>query len=92
MVNPACEKVFGYSEDELVGKNVTRIMPEPYQSEHPNYIAEYLRTGKKSILGSIGREAEARRKDGTVFPVELSVSEVRLGKQAGSLRRITHPF
>jgi PAS domain S-box-containing protein len=73
-VNPATERLFGYSARDLIGQNVTILMPEPYRSEHDGYIRSYLETGIKRIMG-IGREVSGRRKDGTIFPVHLSVSE-----------------
>ena len=76
-VNPAAERAFGYSRDELIGRNVSMLMPSPYREEHDRHIERYLRTGKARIVG-IGREVEAQRKDGTVFPADLAVSEVRL--------------
>jgi len=74
--NRAAEALFGYSADEIRGKNVSVLMPEPYRSEHDGYIKRYLETGEKKIIG-IGREASARQKNGDFFPIDLSVGEIR---------------
>src|SRR5690349_2862549 len=76
-MNPAAVKIFGYEPSELIGKNVKLLMPSPYQEQHDHYIAKYRETGKAQIIG-IGREVSGRRKDGSIFPMDLSVSEVRL--------------
>jgi PAS domain S-box-containing protein len=76
--NPAAERIFAYSAGELIGHNVRMLMPAPYDKEHDQYLANYLQTGIKKIIG-IGREVRGLRKDGTEFPLSLSVSEVVLG-------------
>lgn len=89
--NPAAERLFGYSEAEVLGRNVHILMPSPYQEEHEAYLARYLATGVRTIIG-IGREVTGRRKDGTTFPVHLAVGEMSLAgepKFTGILHDLT---
>lgn len=74
-LNPAAQKLFGYSLDEVMGNNISMLMPEPDRSAHDGYINRYQRTGEKRIIGK-GREVLGLRKDGTTFPFRLAVSEV----------------
>lgn len=78
--NPAACRLFGYKREEMLGKNVNFLMPLPHREAHDDYIGNYLRTGQKKIIG-IGREVEGRRKDGSLFPFRLSVSELRIGER-----------
>jgi PAS domain S-box-containing protein len=88
-VNPAVQKLFGYTPAEMIGQNVKMLMSSPYRQEHDRYLARYLQTRQKHMIG-VGREVEARCKDGRVFPVDLAVSEIpQLKLFTGILRDIT---
>jgi two-component system sensor histidine kinase ChiS len=73
--NPAVERLFGYPPADLIGKNISLLMPSPHRERHDEYIAHYVRTAEARVIG-IGRELEGRRRDGTTFPLELALSEV----------------
>ncbi len=77
--NPAAEQIFGYLQQDILGKNVKMLMPEPDRSEHDSYLDRYLQSGQGRILGVRGREVTAVRNNGEQFPLELSVSEMVLG-------------
>jgi len=89
--NPAAERLFGYDAGEVIGKSVHILMAPPHSESHQNYVANYLRTGESHVIGQ-GREVSARRKDGSIFLIDLSVSEVVLGPRrifTGTVRDIT---
>jgi two-component system sensor kinase FixL len=89
--NPAAQRLFGYTEADLLGRNVNILMPAPYHDEHDGYMRRYLESRDPRIIG-IGREVSARRSDGTVFPVHLAVGEMVVGgdrKFTGILRDLT---
>ena len=89
--NRGAQELFGYPEAEVIGRNVSLLMPSPEHEEHDRYLERYLTTGEARIIG-IGREVRGRRRDGSVFPVHLSVGEMRIGgerKFTGMLRDLT---
>ena len=75
--NAAAERMFGYAEADLIGRNINVLMPEPYRSHHDGYIAHHLRTGERRIIG-VGRAVTAQRHNGETFPVHLSVGEMEI--------------
>jgi PAS domain S-box-containing protein len=81
-ITPAAADIFGYRADELIGKNVSMLMPSPYREEHDGYIANYLKTGDKKIIG-MHREVTGQRKDDATFPMDIVIEEIRLGNQIG---------
>jgi sigma-B regulation protein RsbU (phosphoserine phosphatase) len=78
--NPAVENLFGYLREELIGRNVSLLMPSPEREEHDGYLIRYSQTRQPKIMGS-GGEVRGRRKDGTIFPLDLAISETRLGER-----------
>jgi diguanylate cyclase (GGDEF)-like protein/PAS domain S-box-containing protein len=90
-VNPATEIIFGYKPEEIFGKNVKLLMPEPYSYQHDGYLKNYLTTGQAKVIGS-GREVIGKRKDGSTFPMELAVNHITVGGRdlfTGVIRDIT---
>ena len=79
-INPAAAGIFGYSPKEVIGNNIKMLMPEPYHSEHDGYVHRYNKTKQPKIIGT-GREVKGQRKDMTVFPFRLAVSEVILNNR-----------
>jgi len=73
--NKSAEKMFGYSNEEIIGKNVNTLMPEPYKSQHDDILKNYLKTGEKHVIGR-GRDVPAQHKDGHIFSIHLSVNEL----------------
>ena len=89
--NPAAERIFGYSEAQVAGKNVSMLMPAPYHAMHDGYLSRYLQTGERKIIG-LGREVVGLRQDGSTFPMELAVAEMKIGERrmfTGVVRNIT---
>ncbi|QVL30382.1 PAS domain S-box protein [Telmatocola sphagniphila] len=89
--NRAAERIFGYSASEVIGQNVSLLMPAPDRERHDEYIDRYKRTGEKRIIG-IGREVIGRKRDGTLFPIDLAVGESQTPKQrrfVGMIRDIS---
>lgn len=87
----SAERMFGYSEDEVLGENVSMLMPSPDRERHDGYLERYMRTGERRIIG-IGRVLTARHRDGTTFPIELSVGEARINDDrvfTGFIRDLT---
>jgi two-component system sensor kinase FixL len=72
--NPTAENLFGYTSDEVIGRNVKMLMPEPHRSAHDRYLAHYAATAQSRAIGQVGRELHGRRKDGSTFPIDLSVA------------------
>jgi PAS domain S-box-containing protein len=79
--NPACCRIFGYASDEVIGRNIKMLMPEPYHSSHDGYISRYEASGEARIIGTLGREVTGQRKDGSIFSMDLSISALTLGTE-----------
>jgi PAS domain S-box-containing protein len=87
--NPSTCKIFQYEVAEMVGNNISMLMPSPYHENHDGYMHNYMSTGVKKIIG-IGREVRGKKKDGTIFPFWLSVSEVKLESKKRMFTGIVH--
>jgi len=90
-LSTTAERLFGYDADEACGRNVSLLMPSPYREQHDAYIGRYLKTGERRIIG-IGRIVVGQRKDGTTFPMHLTVGELRTGERhhfTGFIRDLT---
>ena len=90
--NAAAERMFGHAERDVLGQNVSILMPEPYRSQHDGYLNHHLRTGERKIIG-IGRAVTAQRRDGHTFPVHLSVGEFEIDGElhfTGILHDLSH--
>lgn len=91
-INPKAEEMFGYNGSEVIGRNVKMLMPEPYHSEHDQYLKRYAETGQGRVIGQDSFEVSGLKKNGEAFPLELSVSEVNTGEThmfTGMVRDIT---
>ncbi|CAA7614232.1 PAS-domain containing protein [Magnetospirillum sp. UT-4] len=89
--NRAAERIFGFASEEVAGRNVSMLMPEPYRSEHDSYLRRYVETREARII-DVGRQVKGVRKDGAVFPLELAITEMRQGDMVtfiGLVRDIT---
>jgi two-component system sensor kinase FixL len=87
----AAERLFGWGQDDVIGRNVDMLMPSPYREAHDSYLARYLATGERRIIG-IGRVVVGQRRDGSTFPMELSVGEIRVARHrffTGFVRDLT---
>ncbi|MCC6443242.1 MAG: PAS domain S-box protein [Armatimonadetes bacterium] len=90
-INPSAARIFGFGVEEIIGQSISILMSEPDRSRHDGYIQRYMATGEKKIIG-IGREVVGQRKDGSLFPMDLAISEMRLGSRrmfTGIIRDIT---